>query len=127
MGRGYVFNGDMISVDKAIQELEADYGKIDNINEINFNSGRMKNIWHKNVLSTGLASGFLEPLEATSIHMTILQINIFIEQYFTKELNFKCEPLINQYNLEIQTIWDDLRDFINLHYISARKDTDFLD
>lgn len=125
MGRGYVFNDTMISVDQAVEELEKDYGKIDIVNDIKFTVGRMKNIWHKNVLSTGLASGFLEPLEATSIHMTILQVNIFIEQYFTKELNFNCEPLINQYNLEIQTIWDDLRDFINLHYISPRKDTDF--
>jgi len=125
MGRGYVFNDDMISVDKAIEELETDYGKIDNINEIKFNSGRMKNVWVKNVLSTGLSSGFLEPLEATSIHMTILQINNFIEQYYTKDLNFKCQSLINQYNLEIGSMWDDLRDFINLHYITPRKDTEF--
>jgi len=125
MGRGYVFNSDMISLDKAIQELESDYGKIDNINEINFNSGRMKNVWVKNVLSTGLSSGFLEPLEATSIHMTILQVNNFIEQYYTKNLNFKCQSLINQYNSEIGSAWDDLRDFINLHYITPRKDTEF--
>lgn len=125
MGRGYVFNDNMISVDQAVRELENDYGKIDIVNDIKFTVGRMKNAWYKNVLSTGLSSGFLEPLEATSIHMTILQINIFIEQYYTNQLDFKCKSLINQYNMEIGSVWDDLRDFINLHYITPRKDTDF--
>ena len=88
-----------------------------------FNSGRIKNVWDKNVLSTGLATGFVEPLEATSIHMTVIQINHFIENYFTHEMNFDTQQ--KQYNKDINVIWDDIKDFIRLHYISPRQDTNF--
>lgn len=125
-GCGYVFNDQMTTVEEAKKEIEEDLGhKIDIQKDIKFEPGRIEKAWTKNVLSTGLATGFLEPLEATSIHMTVLQINHFIENYLTENLNCKNESLINQYNLEIGSIWDDLKDFIRLHYQSKRTDTEF--
>ena len=125
-GCGYVFNDEMITPDEAQKEIEMDLGhKINVQKDIKFEPGRINNAWTKNVLSTGLATGFLEPLEATSIHMTVLQINHFIANYFTNNLSYKNESIINQYNLEIGSIWDDLKDFIRLHYQSKRTDTEF--
>ena len=125
-GCGYVFNDQMITIDEAQKEIEEDLGhKINIQRDIKFEPGRLDKAWTKNVLSTGLATGFLEPLEATSIHMTVLQINHFLENYFTNNIDYNNESLISQYNLEVGSIWDDLRDFIRLHYQSKRKDTEF--
>jgi tryptophan halogenase len=125
-GCGYVYSDNFITPEQAQQEIEKDLGcKINPQRDIKFKAGRMEKMWCKNVISTGLASGFVEPLEATSIHMTVLQINHFIEQYYTEHMNFNCEVAIDQYNKEITSIWDDIKDFIILHYITPRNDTNF--
>lgn len=125
-GCGYVYSDNFITPEQAQQEIEKDLGcKINPQRDIKFKAGRMEKMWCKNVISTGLASGFVEPLEATSIHMTVLQINHFIEQYYTEHMNFNCEVAIEQYNKEITSIWDDIKDFIILHYITPRNDTNF--
>ena len=124
-GMGYVFDDNYINADEAQDEIEKDLGiKIDPQSVIKFTPGRMEKFWTKNVISTGLSSAFLEPLEATSIHMTILQINHFIENYFTHNLVFD-EFQIDNYNKDIATTWDDLKDFILLHYQTPRNDTEF--
>lgn len=124
-GMGYVFNNNYITPEQAQEEIEKDLGfKIEPQSYIKFNAGRMEKIWTKNVISTGLASGFIEPLEATSIHMTVLQINHFIESYFTHNLSFN-KTHIENYNKDITTIWNDIKDFIILHYQTPRNDTDF--
>mgnify|MGYP006093653129 CR=1 FL=1 len=125
MGRGYVFNDRMISVDQAVEEIEKDYGPIDVVNDVKFTPGRMKKAWHKNVISAGLSNGFVEPLEATAIHMTIIQIELFLKDYYTDHLDFKNESQHKNYNRAIGDTWDDIRDFINVHYVNTRQDTDF--
>ena len=123
-GCGYVFSDNHITPDNAKIEIENELGhEIEIQKDIKFNSGRIKNVWEGNVISTGLATGFVEPLEATSIHMTVIQINHFIENYFTHEMDFKVQQ--KQYNEDINVIWDDIKDFIRLHYISPRQDTSF--
>ena len=76
-------------------------------------------------MATGLAANFVEPLEATAIHCTLQQINYFMDYYFTENLNMQETVLHNSYNKEMANMWDDIRDFIVLHYISERKDTEF--
>ena len=56
--------------------------------------------------------------------MTIVQVNHFIENYFTHNMNLNGQQQ-KQYNEDINTIWDDIKDFIRLHYISPRQDTTF--
>ena len=125
-GRGYVYSDNFISPDQAQAEIETVLGiKINPQKDIKFESGRLEKIWIKNVISTGLASGFIEPLEATSIHMTVLQINYFIEQYFTHSMDFNNTTIQDQYNKTMTSIWDDIKDFIVMHYITPRNDTDF--
>ena len=125
-GCGYVYCDNYITPEKAQEEIEKDLKiKITPQKDIKFKAGRLQKFWCKNVLSTGLSSAFVEPLEATSIHMTVMQINHFLEQYYSDNINFNCENLIEQYNNEMTSVWDDIKDFIVLHYNSPRKDTLF--
>ena len=124
-GCGYVFSDNHTTPDEAHKEIEETIGQSVEIQkDIKFNSGRIDNVWFKNILSTGLSSGFVEPLEATSIHMTVVQINHFIEQYFTETMDIKGKQQ-EQYNEDIRVIWDDIKDFIQLHYQTPRQDTLF--
>jgi tryptophan 6-halogenase len=126
LGCGYVYNDNYITPEQAKQEVEKVLGqKIIPLNDIKFEAGRLEKIWTKNVISTGLASGFVEPLEATSIHATIIQITHFIENYYKPNMPFECELFENQYNLEMNEMWDKIKDFIVFHYITPRKDTEF--
>ena len=126
LGCGYVYSDNFINADKAQQEIESVLGyKVTPQKDIKFHAGRLENFWIKNVLSTGLSSAFIEPLEATSIHATLLQVNHFIENYYKEDLPFECELLSRQYNSEVARMWDTIRDFIIFHYITPRKDTRF--
>ena len=127
MGCGYVFSSHHTDFDKAHDEIskKLKHRKIKVQRQIKFDTGRLEKFWCKNVLSTGLSSAFIEPLEATSIHATIIQITHFIENYFTKNLNLKNNLFQNQYNNEMTTMWDNIRDFIIFHYITPRKDSKF--
>ena len=121
VGCGYVFSSKFIDENKAEEEL----GSVDIQKHIKFNSGRLEKQWCKNVIATGLAGGFLEPLEATSIHATIIQIYYWLDNYYKPELNFNVDLFQEQYNDTMSRMWDDLRDFIVFHYITPRNDTDF--
>ena len=127
MGCGYVFSSQHTDFDKAHDEIskKLKHRKIKVQRQIKFNTGRLEKFWIKNVLSTGLSSAFIEPLEATSIHATIMQITHFIEYYYKKDLEFKCNLFQEQYNSEMTQMWDNIRDFIVYHYITPRKDTKF--
>jgi flavin-dependent dehydrogenase len=126
LGCGYVFSDHFIDFDKAHDEISKVLKrKIDVQRQIKFKTGRLQKAWCKNVLSTGLSTAFIEPLEATSIHATIMQVTHFIENYFKRDMPFECEYLQEQYNSEMGQMWDNIRDFIVFHYITPRKDTEF--
>ena len=125
-GCGYVYSDNHTTDDEALKEIEQVYGhKVEPNKTIKFETGRLKQPWIKNVLSTGLATAYIEPLEATSIHCTVTQISEFIENYYTKTMNFANQSLIDMYNDNIGNMWDDYRDFLIMHYQSKRKDTQF--
>jgi tryptophan halogenase len=118
-GCGYVFNNDLISFEQAQEEVEKLLGHpITPIKQIKFVPGRLEKFLHKNCLAVGLGSAFLEPLEATSIHSTILQLDKWID-YLNDETT---EDL---YNDDISKMYDTYRDFIILHYKGGRNDTEF--
>lgn len=120
-GCGYVYSDAHISPDQAQQEIEAILGcSIEPRADIKINSGRLENVWCKNCVALGLSSSFLEPLEATSIHATIVQLLLLTD--FLSENN----PMVRQkYNVAIAQQVDDFRDFIRCHYVSERRDSDF--
>ena len=75
IGTGYIFSSQFISDEKAIEELLAFYGDQAKGCEpriIRMRTGRVRNAWVKNCVALGLASGFIEPLEATAIFMSDL-------------------------------------------------------
>ena len=126
LGCGYVFSDHFTNFDKAYDEIcKVLKRDVDVQRQIKFKTGRLQKAWCKNVLSTGLSTAFIEPLEATSIHATIMQVTHFIENYFKKDMPFECEYLQDQYNSEMGQMWDNIRDFIVFHYITPRKDTEF--
>lgn len=117
-GCGYVFCDKFLSFEEAQKEIEDLLGySIKPIKQIRFDSGRLDRPWTKNCLALGLASAFVEPLEATSIHATVIQIKKFVD-YIDKNDSLK-------YNEEIGSMYDEIKDFIVLHYLSGKSGTPF--
>jgi len=126
-GCGYVFDNRFISIENAQREVEEYLGEaIDPIKIINFESGFVEKFWHKNCISFGLSSGFFEPLEATSIHSTIIQSAYFFKNFWNSDSNklFSQENQIS-YNRQIQYYYKTILDFISFHYLTQRKDSSF--
>ena len=90
---------------------------------IRFTTGRRRKCWVRNVVAIGLSSGFIEPLESTSIHL--FQVGAMrLMQLFPWN---GCSPvLINRYNEQSQIEYEKIRDFIILHYkLNERDDSAF--
>lgn len=118
-GCGYVFNNNYISVDDAKKEVENYLGHTITMQKIfDFNPGTYKRSWIGNSISIGLSYGFIEPLEATSLMSTIMQLKRLIDIDFdeTKKDSYNdwCYQ-INEQNLN----------FIRYHYLCERIDTKF--
>jgi tryptophan halogenase len=125
MGHGYVYSSRFCSDAAAKSTLMRSLGGIalDDPRVIPFSTGHRKEFWKHNCLSIGLSSGFIEPLEATSIHMIARGMDFFL-RYFP---NQDCEPaLIREYNRRMRTDFEEIRDFLVLHYsATARDDSPF--
>ena len=120
-GCGYVYSDAHLSPDEAQAEIETALGRsIEPRNDIKINSGRLKDAWVNNCVALGLSSSFLEPLEATSIHGTVVQL-LILSGIFGTGIEAKPE----EYNALVARQVDDFRDFIRLHYVSKRRDSEF--
>ena len=126
IGSGYVYCDDFTSPEEAKIEIEKVLGhEIEPRNDIKFTSGRIEKSWVKNCIAIGLASGFLEPLEATSIHSTLIQMILFATDYLKEEMDFKNEKIMDEFNERVGRQFDDFMIFLNTHYVSNREDSDF--
>lgn len=125
IGCGYVYSDNHLTPDQAQAEIEKTLGhSIEPRNDIKIDSGRVETPLNKNVLALGLAASFLEPLEATSIHGTLVSILLFAGRHLG---NFQTltQAQEDEFNRAIAGQTDDFRDFINLHYVSERRDSTF--
>lgn len=123
-GCGYVFDSNYISVSEAKSEVENYFGiKLDSDRTIKFEAGRYNEIWIKNCVAVGLSGTFVEPLEATSIGMTISVLKFFTRN----EIDFIDNYKINSFNLTFNRVVDDIVDFLQYHYITNRRDSAFWD
>jgi tryptophan halogenase len=123
-GNGYVFCDDFITKEQAHEEIETIFGRpIDIARDIKFRAGKIDKIMSKNCAAAGLAAMFVEPLEASSIGCTIQQswaLSLVLNNYYKG--NTAVEDL---HNKQMHKVFDNIIDFIQLHYITQRNDTDF--
>lgn len=126
-GCGYVFDKNFLSPEQAQQEIESHLGhEIQPIKIINFDSGYGDSFWKNNVLALGLASGFVEPLEATSIHNTIMQLTYFVKECLSTNINKTfLDSKKNMYNKRMTQLNEYTTEFISLHYQGGREDSEF--
>jgi tryptophan halogenase len=124
-GNGHVFASAFSSESEAEQRLLAtlDSEALDTPRLIKFTTGRRKRTWVKNVVGLGLATGFLEPLESTSIHFVQSSLERLLEFFPTRAMD---PALANAFNRRTEQEWLDVRDFIIAHYhLTERDDSEF--
>lgn len=126
-GNGYAFCDAYTTPDKAVEEIETILGKKINASRvIKFDTGRQQSSWAGNCLAIGLSSAFLEPLEATSIHSSIVQARMFVFEYLKPTLEQTLNTgSVNIHNDRVRKMYDDVKDFLVLHYMGGRNDSDF--
>ena len=124
IGAGYVYDSDYINEDEAVNELKSIYPNPLLVrNKINFEAGRFETPWINNCIGVGLSSNFIEPLESTSIWMTIYQL--YTLSHFLDDLFNSNADSTKFYNTIITNNFDAMMMLIYLHYCTKRQDSDF--
>jgi tryptophan halogenase len=125
IGLGYVYSSQFCTDDAARGLLArvVDGNVLETPSVLRFTTGHRGEFWKLNCLSLGLAAGFVEPLEATSIHLIARGMEFFLRYFPTRA----CAPaLIREYNRRMVADYEEVRDFVVLHYCAtAREDSPF--
>lgn len=125
VGNGLIYASAHLSDDEAQTRLMAslDAPAINSPRLIKYQTGMRKKIWNKNCVAMGLASGFIEPLESTSIHLFQRSVLNLIQNFPFFGIN---EALVTHYNNITRQEIEYARDFVILHYkLTERSDSAF--
>jgi len=125
-GNGYVYSSDYTTPEQAEFELRKHLGLLDSdtaARHLQMKVGRVEKHWEKNCVAIGLSQGFIEPLEATALALSLETITRFMKHFENGAYTNKFEDLFNK---EINAKFDGVRDYIVCHYkVNQRKDTDY--
>jgi tryptophan halogenase len=121
VGNGFVYCSDYMSEDEArAQFLAAIEGKpLFDPRLLRFKAGMRKKSWNGNVIAMGLASGFIEPLESTSIHLIKIAVTRLIQNF---PFGGVTDIVTERFNSQSRKEMEHVRDFIILHYAMTERD-----
>lgn len=125
VGNGLVFCSRYLSDDDAknfiLDNIEGE--PINDPRVIKFQTGTRRKHWNKNCIAMGLSSGFIEPLESTSIHLIQRSVTRLMQMFPYDGIR---KPDVDEFNSQMDFEIENIRDFIILHYhVTNRDDTQF--
>ena len=125
INRGYVFSSAFLSDDAADAEFREKNPRVKKTRVVKFTSGHYPRSWSGNVVAIGNSAGFVEPLEATALFVIANACRALVVALADSE----CEPaptLRDSYNRTVARMWEEIRDFLAIHYrFNTRLDTPF--
>jgi tryptophan halogenase len=115
INRGYVYSSDFIADDEADREFRIKNPKVNTTRVVKFVTGRYERPWVKNVVAVGNSSGFVEPLESTSLGV------ICLDSFALAETLADCDLVVRPtqvrlYNRRSALLWDVIRSFLAIHF-----------
>jgi tryptophan halogenase len=121
VGNGIVFCSEFMSDEDARAKLlnDIDGEPLIEPRLIRYQTGARRKVWNKNCVALGLASGFIEPLESTSIHLVKVAVTRLIQEF---PFGGCHEAMTNRFNDQSRHEIEGIRDFITLHYHLTRRD-----
>jgi tryptophan halogenase len=125
-GTGYVYSSAFVSDDQALDEFNRTLEDAEHLTSprvLKIRVGRSRRSWVKNCVAIGPSSGFLEPLESTAVMSIELAARWLLQNFPTNDFE---PPLARQFNRNMERFYEEVRDFLGLHFsLSGRDDTPY--